>query len=113
MPDGLLSDVGTKNEELWEQALADSKANGDHVYPDNPYQVGGAMENICPWTGKYQVGWDGTNGFGGFGRGRGNRGFNRGRGGGTGERPKIGPGSFDKATMGASKVACIPGRFAL
>lgn len=58
LPDGSLSDVGAKNEDLAEQAITDSKANGDHRYFDNPYILGGAMENINPWTGRYQVGWD-------------------------------------------------------
>ncbi|EGF99172.1 uncharacterized protein MELLADRAFT_94855 [Melampsora larici-populina 98AG31] len=65
LEDGSLSDVGTINEELMEQAWSDSKANGDHRYIDNPYIIGGALENMCPWTGKYQVGWDviGSNGM--------------------------------------------------
>ncbi|EGG02470.1 uncharacterized protein MELLADRAFT_91283 [Melampsora larici-populina 98AG31] len=58
LADGLLSDVGMRNEELVEQAITDSKANKDHWYFDNPYIIGGAMENVNPMTGRYQVGWD-------------------------------------------------------
>lgn len=61
LPDGSLSDVGVKNEALMEQAIEDSKANGDHKYIDNPYIIGGALEHMCPWTGKYQIGWDTIN----------------------------------------------------
>ncbi|EGG11778.1 uncharacterized protein MELLADRAFT_102205 [Melampsora larici-populina 98AG31] len=116
MPNGLLSDVGTKNEELWEQALADSKANNDNIYPDNPFNGGrgrgrGEMRgrgNFTqqPWRGSSRGSGNFGNGFGGnfggsfggsYGGGYGG-GFGRGRGSnGTGDRPKIGPGSFDKS----------------
>ncbi|EGF99719.1 uncharacterized protein MELLADRAFT_112495 [Melampsora larici-populina 98AG31] len=65
LPDRALSDVGENNVKSMEQAIADSKATGDHSYIDDPYLIGGALENMCPWTGKYQVGWDieGSNGM--------------------------------------------------
>ncbi|EGG03338.1 uncharacterized protein MELLADRAFT_109413 [Melampsora larici-populina 98AG31] len=125
LEDGELSDVGIKNEEIAEQAIADSKANGDHWYFDNPYIVGGAMENTNPATGRMQVGYhqsdfteaSGSSGHGNRGRGCRGRGGHRGvvgRGGSSRGPstsgptsvvngvvvPKFGPGAFE-----AMKVA--------
>jgi hypothetical protein len=54
LADGSLSDVGEKNVDLMEQAITDSKANGDHCYIDNPYIIGGALENMCPGRESYK-----------------------------------------------------------
>lgn len=51
LPDGTLSDVGVKNEDLAEQAITDSKANGDHRYFDNPY----IKSQQLPEVGCYRI----------------------------------------------------------
>lgn len=64
LPDGRMSDVGSRNELLVKQALTDSEFAKDELFDDNPYAIGYTRQNQSPIDGQIYPehhSWDGIN----------------------------------------------------
>lgn len=51
LPDGSMSDIGVRNEELVKKAIRESVRRTDTGFKDNPYQFGCERQNMSPYDG--------------------------------------------------------------
>ncbi|KAH9807040.1 hypothetical protein DFH28DRAFT_1075340 [Melampsora americana] len=58
LANGAMADVGKLNVKLAEHCEKDAKNYGDYNYVDNPFVLGGPMQNINPLDGMFNIAWD-------------------------------------------------------